>query len=216
MENGQIHIADSDFLCFVAQARRIGAIGLTSCSSGNLSWRRGDMALVTGTGSWLGELVRDNVAVCRISDGVSLNGVRPSMEIGFHLGVMRCREDVNVVLHFQSPYATVVSCMKDKPDDFNVTLEIPCYVGREIPVVPYFRPGSVRLADAVVEALREHDLALLSNHGQVVCGKDFNQAIERAVFFEMACRIIVLCGGRYDTLGKKDIDELQAYMLGKK
>lgn len=211
-----IMITEDDFLRFVAEARRVGDMGLTSCSSGNLSWRRGELALVTGTGSWVPALTQDKVAVCRISDGESLNGVRPSMEIGFHLGIMRQRPDVEVVLHFQSPYATVVSCMKDKPSDFNVTAEVPCHVGSGIPVVPYFRPGSPELAAAVVEAMKEHNSVLLSSHGQVVCGKDFNQAIERAVFFEMACRIIVLSGGRYETLGKSDIDDLQTYILGKK
>lgn len=36
---------------FVRQAHRVGDAGLTICSSGNLSWRIGDVALVSGTGS---------------------------------------------------------------------------------------------------------------------------------------------------------------------
>lgn len=209
-------ISENIFQRFVAEAHRVGDAGLTVCSSGNLSWRQGDLALVTGTGSWVPSLKQENVAVCNIADGKSLNGVKPSMEIGFHLGIMRERPDVNVVLHFQSPYATVVSCMKEKPADFNVTAEVPCHVGSEIPVIPYLRPGSPELAAAVVEAFKDHNSVLLTNHGQVVCGKDFDQAFERAMFFEMACRIIVLTGGRYDTLSVSDIDDLQTYILGKK
>jgi ribulose-5-phosphate 4-epimerase/fuculose-1-phosphate aldolase len=34
-------------------------------------------------------------------------------------------------------------------------------------------------------------LAILKNHGLVSVGKDFNDAIQKAVFFEMACRIIL-------------------------
>ncbi len=94
---------------FVRQARRVGAAGLTICSSGNLSWRlENDEVLLSGTGSWVPELTADRVSVCRLSTGEVLNGVRPSMESVFHMGVMRRREDVNVVLHFQSPYATAV------------------------------------------------------------------------------------------------------------
>ena len=59
--------------------------------------------------------------------------MKPSMESGFHLGVLRERPDVNVVLHFQSHYATAVACMKNRPTNFNVTAEIPCHVGSEIP-----------------------------------------------------------------------------------
>ena len=95
------------------------------------------------------------------------------MEAGFHLGTMRKRPEVGCVLHFQSPYATVVACMKDKPADFNVT---------------------------VVEALTAHDIVLMSNHGQVACGPDFPDTFRRAVFFEMACRIIVLSRGNYTTV----------------
>lgn len=72
--------------------------------------------------------------------------------------------------------------MKNKPANFNVTAEIPCHVGSEIPVIPYYRPGSPELAKAVVEAMQKHNSVLLTNHGQVVCGKDFDQVYERATF----------------------------------
>lgn len=202
---------------FIEEAHRAGRERLMLCSSGNLSWRVGeDEALVSGTGSWVPALKPENVALCRISDGARIEGPKPSMEIGFHLGVMRRRPDVGVVLHFQSEYATVVSCMKEKPADFNVTAEIPCHLGSDIPVIPYYRPGSPELAEAVVGALSQHDCALMSKHGQVVCGKDFDDAFEKAVFFEMACRIIVLAGrDNFLTLNQAEIDDLETYVLGK-
>ena len=201
---------------FIAQAHRVGDAGLTVCSSGNISWRVGDEVLLSGTGSWVPVLPKEKVAVCRLETGEVLNGVKPSMESGFHLGILRERPDVNVVLHFQSPYATAVACMSEQPKDFNVTAEVPCHVGAEIPVIPYYRPGSKELAAAVVAAMKEHNSALLRKHGQVVCGKDFDQAFERAMFFEMVCRIIILSGGRYDTLSPAEIDDLETYVLGKK
>ena len=139
-----------------------------------------------------------------------------SWRIGEEAGILRERPDVNVVLHFQSEYATAVSCMKNKPSNFNVTAEIPCHVGKEIPIIPYYRPGSPALAKAVVEAMKEHNSVLLTNHGQVVCGKDFDQVYERATFFEMACRIIVQSGGDYSVLTPEEIDDLEVYVLGKK
>ncbi|KAB6272757.1 class II aldolase/adducin family protein, partial [Bacteroides xylanisolvens] len=53
-------------------------------------------------------------------------------------------------------------------------------------------------------------------HGQVVCGKDFDQVYERATFFEMACRIIVQSGGDYSVLTPAEIEDLEIYVLGKK
>ena len=84
------------------------------------------------------------------------------------------------------------------------------------PRIPYLRPGSPELAKAVVEAMRKHNSVLLTNHGQVVCGKDFDQAFERAMFFEMACRIIIQSGGNYSVLSTREIEDLDIYVLGKK
>ena len=200
---------------FLAAAHNVGERRLTRCSSGNLSWRLGDVALVSGTGSWVPELRKEQIAVCRIADGVSLNGVKPSMESTFHLGILRSRPDVNVVLHCQSIFATTVARMKNKPTNFNVTAELPCHCGSEIAMVPYFRPGSPELAQAVMEAMRNHDSVILEKHGQVFVGKDFNDAIEKAEFLEMACEIIVRSGMSYTTLTQDEIDDLDKYILGK-
>ena len=200
---------------FVAQAHRVGGLGLTICSSGNLSWRIGDQALVSGTGSWVPSLREDQVSVCDVATGKVLNGVKPSMESVFHLGVMRQREDVGVVLHFQSPYATQVACSEVRPQSYNVTAEIPLHVGRVIPEIPFYRPGSPELAEAVVNALATRNSALMLKHGQVVCGKDFDDVIQRAMFFEMACRICVLADMKPAVLTEEEVDALELHFLGK-
>lgn len=210
-------IAKEKIAEFVEQAHRVGKERLQLCSSGNLSWRvEENIALVSGTGSWLPRITEQNVAVCDINTGMKIDGAKPSMESVFHLGVLRKRKDMNVVLHFQSHYATAVSCMKNKPENFNVVAEVPCYCGKDIPVIPYFRPGSKELANAVTEALSEHDCVLMSKHGQAVCGKDFDDAFQKAVFFELACSIIVHAGeGNYTTLTEDEIKDLEIYILGK-
>ncbi|MDE6323016.1 MAG: class II aldolase/adducin family protein [Paramuribaculum sp.] len=211
IEINQEHIDE-----FVRQARRVGKCGLTICSSGNLSWRIDDKVLLSGTGSWVPELTADRVAVVSLADGKTLNGVRPTMESTFHLGVLRQRPDVNVVLHFQSPYATALACRKTLPATLNFTAEVPLHVGDTIPAIPFLRPGSKELADAVVEAMADHNSVILKKHGQVTCGKDFNQAIERAMFFEMAARIAVVNGSDIDPLTTDEIDDLEEYFLGKR
>lgn len=201
---------------FVAQARRVGAAGLTICSSGNLSYRvpGTDEVLLSGTGSWIPELTPDRVSVCRLSTGEILNGVKPSMESVFHMGVMRQRPDVNVVLHFQSTYATAIACMDHRPADFNFTAEMALHVG-DIVQIPYHRPGSPELAAKVIEALKCHNSAMLLKHGQVVCGSSYDQAFERAMFFEMGCRIACLNGANVALLTSAEVADLESYFLGK-
>ena len=208
-------ISEQHIQTFVAQAHRVGELGLTICSSGNLSWRIGDQALVSGTGSWVPSLRENQVSVCEVATGKVLNGVRPSIESVFHLGVMRQREDVGVVLHFQSPYATQVACSAVRPQNYNVTAEIPLHVGRVIPEIPFYRPGSPELAEAVVSALKNRNSALMLKHGQVVCGKDFDDVIQRAMFFEMACRICVLADMKPNVLTEEEVDALEMHFLGR-
>lgn len=208
-------ITDQHIQSFVAQAHRVGELGLTICSSGNLSWRIGKQALISGTGSWVPSLRPDQVSLCNVASGEILNGVKPSMESVFHLGVMRQRPDVGVVLHFQSPYATQVACSAVRPKSYNVTAEIPLHVGRVIPEIPFYRPGSSQLAEAVVNALKNRNSALMLQHGQVVCGKDFDDVIQRAMFFEMACRICVLADMKPAVLTEDEVDELEQHFLGK-
>lgn len=206
-------ITEKHIETFVAQAHRVGELGLTICSSGNLSWRIGDKALISGTGSWVPSLREEQVSVCDVATGEVLNGVKPSMESVFHLGVMRERPDVGVVLHFQSPYATQVACSEVRPKSYNVTAEVPLHVGRVIPEIPFYRPGSPELAEAVVNALRDRNSALMLKHGQVVCGKDFDDVIQRAMFFEMACRICVLADMHPAVLTEEEVDALERHFL---
>lgn len=210
MEITERHIEE-----FVAAAHKVGEYKLTRCSSGNLSWRIGELALVSATGSWVPELKKEQVSICKIETGEWINGVKPSMESTFHLTIMKNRPDINVVLHCQSICATTIACMKDKPQNFNVTAELPCHCGSEIPFIPYYRPGSPELAQAVIAAMQDHDSVILEKHGQVFVGKDFNAAIEKASFLEMACEILLRSNMQYNVLSAGEIDDLDKYILGK-
>ena len=201
---------------FLEAAHRVGNEKLMLCSSGNMSWKIGDKVLISQTGSWLPTLREDQIAVLDYATGESLNGVKPSIEHIFHLGILRNRPEMEVVLHFQSEYATAIACMKQQPSNFNVTAEIPIYLGREIPFVSYLRPGSPELAQAVIEAMREHQACMLSNHGQVVCGTSLDDAFQKACFLEMACRIMVRNNMNYATLTEHDLHDIDVHILGKK
>jgi ribulose-5-phosphate 4-epimerase/fuculose-1-phosphate aldolase len=157
-----------------------------------MSCRLGEeLVAVTARRAWLGRITDAEIAICRLADGCSVNDVELTAESGFHLGILRSRADVNVVLHFQSPYATAIACGSEIEYNFNVIPELPIYVG-EPAVVKYSPPGTKELAEETIAALEEHDLAILQNHGQVVVGKDFDDTIQKAGFFELACQILLL------------------------
>lgn len=204
-------ITEKQFAQFVdACHRAANDYALMQCSSGNMSWRVDkERMLVSATRTWLADIRADQVAVVRISDGTVLNEVKPSVEAGFHAGVLRKRTDMNVVLHFQTPFATALACRDDLAKiNFFVTPEIPYYIV-EIAILPYVEPGSVPLAKAVIAAMGSHDMAVLRNHGMVTVGTTFDDAIQKAVFFEMACEIIVRSGEKVRPLSVKAIRDLE-------
>ena len=58
---------------FLSQAHRYGAAKLMLCSSGNLSWRIGEEALISGTGSWVPTLYKEKVSICNIASGTPVS-----------------------------------------------------------------------------------------------------------------------------------------------
>ncbi|MFP4055203.1 MAG: class II aldolase/adducin family protein [Phycisphaerae bacterium] len=179
---------------FVSVCHQTARQGLVRCSSGNFSWRLDDAhLLVSGTRTWLEDITPQQVSLVRLADGEVLNGVRPSVESRFHVGILRQRPEVGCVLHFQSPAATAIACRNDPPPSFDVTLEVPVYVG-PVAWVPFHMPGSPELSAAVVAAAAESDLVMMRNHGQVALAGTPREAIQMAVFFESACEVILRNG----------------------
>lgn len=199
-----------------AAGRQAAKFGLMKCSSGNLSCRLdGERMLVKASRAWMEEMTAEDVAVCRIADGEVLNGKRASVEIGFHSGMLRARREVNVVLHFQGACATALCCREGAERmDFNMVPEVPYYIG-EIGWVEYVTPGTKGLAEQVVAVLAHKNLVMLRNHGQVTVGKTFAEAIQRAVFFEMACEIMVRNAGQGRSLSQEAVRELREVAAGK-
>jgi ribulose-5-phosphate 4-epimerase/fuculose-1-phosphate aldolase len=62
----------------------------------------------------------------------------------------------------------------------------------------------------VTDALREHDLVQMVNHGQTTVATDVAHAIQNASFFEMACAILLRGGERIAPLTAEQAGALLA------
>lgn len=195
---------------FVGACRAAATRGLVWCSSGNMSCRlAGNRMLATATRSWMERLKASDVVICDIASGKALDGKKPTAEIAFHAAILKTRPDVNVVLHFQSPFATALACRRARINNFFVIPEIPFYIG-PVAFVPCLTPGTKELAAAVTKAMLKHDLVIMANHGQVTIARDFDHAIQNAEFFELACEIIARNDGRPKTMAGKTVNDLLA------
>jgi 3-dehydro-4-phosphotetronate decarboxylase len=177
----------------VEHGRSLYDRGLTPGSSGNISVRLPDGMLITPTNSCLGRLQADSISKLD-SVGNLIEGMPPSKEAFLHLAYYRSRGNEQAVVHLHSTHSVAVSCLREI-DPENVLPPITAYyvmrVGR-LPLVPYFAPGDMQLADAVALAVRAAKGALLANHGPVIGGKDLENAVYAVEELEETAKLFLL------------------------
>ena len=196
-------------LCETAESfyRRGYAFG----STGNISARAGERVWITPTGKSLKGLNPGHLALVSL-DGESLNENRPSKEFPFHLAVYTRREDVRAVVHLHTLYSVALSCLEDFDDENPLPPLTPYYFMRVAPlaVLPYFRPGSSGLAEAVGRAAPGHNCMLLRNHGVVCAGASLSEAVDRTEELEQTARLyFTLRGERVRHLTPEEVEDLK-------
>jgi len=180
-------------------------------STGNISVRVGERVWITPTGKSLKGLNPGHLA-CVGLDGASLNENRPSKEFPFHLAVYTRREDVCAVVHLHTLHSVALSCLDDFDAENPLPPLTPYYFMRVAPlaVLPYFRPGSSGLAEAVGEAAPRHNCMLLRNHGVVCAGGTLSEAVDRTEELEQTARLhFVLRGESVRLLTPEHVEELK-------
>ena len=174
----------------------IFARGLTAGSSGNISVKTEEGWLMTPTGSSLGRL--DPARLSKLGpDGRLVSGDPPTKESFLHRVMYAERPKTGAVAHLHSTHSVAVSCLAEiNPEDVlpPITAYYVMRVGR-LPLVPYFRPGDLALAEAVRGFAGEHHAVLLANHGPVVAGSDLDAAVNAIEELEETAKLYLLLRG---------------------
>lgn len=176
---------------FVAKGKILYERGLASGSAGNMSVMLPDgNIIVTPTGCCLGWLEEDHLSKVDI-DGNLIDGPKPTKEAKFHAAVMKNNPNIRAIVHLHSTYATAFACL-DNLDPENAIKPFTPYVvmkmGR-IAVVPYYKPGSPKIAEDLARLAPDHKAWLLANHGSVVGGKNLTEAVNNAEELEATCKL---------------------------
>jgi ribulose-5-phosphate 4-epimerase/fuculose-1-phosphate aldolase len=177
--------------------RSIFQRGLTHGSTGNISARCADGWLLTPTGSSLGRLDPGRLSKLDWS-GKLLSGDAPSKESFLHLAMYQERERNGAVVHLHATHSVAVSVLEDlDPNDLLPPLTA-YYVMRigTLPLVPYYAPGDLGLAEAVRGYARRHHALLLANHGPVVGGSNLAAAADAVEELEATAKLYLLLQGR--------------------
>jgi ribulose-5-phosphate 4-epimerase/fuculose-1-phosphate aldolase len=200
---------EREAICAIGQS--IFARGLTAGSSGNISVRADEGWLMTPTNASLGRL--DPARLSKLGhDARLISGDPPTKESFLHRVMYEERPATGAVVHLHSTHSVAVSCLAEI-DPADVMPPITAYyvmrVGR-LPLVPYFRPGDLELAEAVRGFAGKHHAVLLANHGPVVAGSNLDAAVNAIEELEETAKLyLLLRGAKTRYLTPKQVRELQ-------
>ncbi len=170
--------------------------GLTPGASGNMSARLDDGFLVTPTGYMLGDLEAD--ALSKIApDGTHISGPKPTKESFLHKAVYESRPQTEAIVHLHSSYSVALSVMEEvDPEDVlpPITAYYVMRVGK-LPLVPYFPPGDLDLAEAMRPVFKTHKACLLANHGPIVADKSLRDAVGSMEELEETAKLHLMLRG---------------------
>lgn len=198
-----------DAIC--AMGKSIFQRGLTFGSSGNISVRTDDGWLMTPTNVSMGDL--DPARLSELDqNGRLLSGDTPTKESFLHRVMYDERPKSGAVIHLHSTHSVAVSCLADV-DPADVLPPITAYyimrVGK-LPLVPYFPPGDLGLAEAVRPLASRHHAVLLANHGPVVAGDTLSAASGAIEELEETAKLfLMLKNHKTRLLTPEQVSELQ-------
>lgn len=163
-----------------AAARGLARDGLALGTSGNVSWRAGELVAITATGAMLERVTAEEVVVVAL-DGTLVEGeFAPTSELELHLGAYR-RFQAGAVVHTHGPAATALGCVRDELPVIHYQL---LELGGAIRVAPYATFGTTELARMTLDALDGRRAAIMANHGAVTIGHDLDAALAAARLLE--------------------------------
>jgi L-fuculose-phosphate aldolase len=167
--------------------RRMNSSGINQGTAGNLSVRLAKGFLITPSGLPYDTMTPQDIVEMDF-DGTYV-GRRPSSEWRFHRDILKARDDVDVVLHCHSIYATTLACHHRSIPSFHYMTGVAG--GTDIRCAQYATFGTQALSDNALVALKDRKACLLGQHGQISLGKTMEAALWLAIEVESLSRMYV-------------------------
>lgn len=175
----------------VKYGRHIFETGLTSKYSGNISIKDPETGLIAIKPSgvpWM-DVTESDVVVIDL-EGEVVEGVRkPSIETPMHIAVYKSVPQASAVVHTHSTYGTGFAVARQSIPSICVnSVEL----GGEIPVLPYYPPGSADSGKVIAEGFRNKQALLLAAHGVLCYGADLEEAVYINEVLEEIARLALI------------------------
>jgi L-fuculose-phosphate aldolase len=169
--------------------KRLHARNLLAANDGNISVRLdGLRVLVTASGGHKAFMKPEELVEVDLEGNVLSGTRKPTGELAMHLEVMRRRPEIQAVVHAHPPTCIALSVVERQSLN-GILPEVILSTG-EVPIVPYARPVSKAMADALDPFIDDHDALILERHGTLALGRTLLDAYALTERMEHAAEVL--------------------------
>ena len=169
--------------------RALGARGLNTGSSGNVSQRDGACMVITPTGTTAETVSADALVRVSLDGHVEGEGV-PSSEWSMHAAIYAACPEAGAIVHTHADACTALACLNEGLPPFHYA--VLGFGGEDVRCAPYTTFGTKELAALAVAALSGRTACLLANHGMICHAGTPDAALGVAVQLETLVRQYLL------------------------
>ena len=171
----------------IKAGKDVAAAGLIARTWGNISCKTDDEHFViSASGKEYDTLTEDEVIELDLEELNYEGEIKPSSEKKVHREIYKLKEDVGFIIHTHQHNASAVSAMGQRIIKLDKEYK---GIGGFVLVAEYGLPSTSRVSDKVAEAVHDSigNAVIMSNHGAVCYGRDYEEAFEIANNLEEAC-----------------------------
>ncbi len=193
--------------------KRLYQKGMSPSTSGNISIKTNDGILITASGTCVNDMNENDIVLIDYDGNLKEGNKKPSSEKIMHSEIYTQRDDINAIIHCHCPMITAyavagVPIKKPILPDFVYSFD-------EIPIVPYFCPSSIELAQTVGKYFEHYSAVLLKNHGIVLGDTNLQEAFYKLEMLRSYAETFFaaeVLGGAH-TLNKKQQKEIKNLII---
>lgn len=190
-------------------SKRLYQKDMCPSTSGNISLKTEKGILISSSGVCLNDMDENDIVLIDYNGNLVEGNKKPSSEKIMHCEVYTRREDINAVIHCHCPIITAF-CVAGVSMKMPILPDFVCYYD-EIPIIPYYCPSSIELADAVGQMFEKNSAVLLKNHGIVLGADSLQNAFYQLELIRAYAQTYfgaeVLGGAK--SISKKDVSEIR-------
>lgn len=191
--------------------------GVINDGQGNLSIydRSGGRVAITPSGVPYRERNPEDICLVDLQGNLLDGRWKPTSEMALHLVYYNNRKDVSAVVHTHAPYSTVLGITGEESVPMVLNESAMC-LGGAIPVAPYGRPGTQKLADLTFQATGQGTASIMAHHGLVTVGETLQEAYLATTAAEATAEAVILArsmGAEVHSLSDEEVAVLREMFL---